>query len=938
MIWPLHNSYLYSPKFLSFLLISTWISIIPESTTNLSCTHPDYDALVELYNQTDGPNWMNNTGWVDGIAGDNCDPCTWFGIDCDANGRVSGIVLTDNGLNGNIPDMDLEFLGVLELGLNQLTGNIPDFSNLPVLEILYCNNNQLTGTIPDFTSLPVLRELILEQNQIEGTIPDFSSLPNLEWVEIGFNQLVGEIPDFTNIPEMYRFRCMNNGLTGNIPDFSNLPVLEILHCANNQLTGTIPDFTSLPVLRELILDQNQIEGTIPNFSGLPNLEWLEVGNNQLVGEIPDFVNSPSMYRFQCMNNDLVGDIPDFTNLPALEIFHCADNLLTGNIPDFSNLPVLRELYVSFNDLTGPIPDLSDITTLDVFYCNSNNLSCFYPDFICDLSVFSSINNSMMPWQGAHANYCVDLSQLGADCEDGNPISENDVIQEDCSCQGVVPCNMSIELAEVDVLCNGDASGEISISIIDGTMPYGIDWNIDIYDGMTTLSSLSANLYTVTVTDDLGCSATVEIEITEPEPLELICLESEAVSTVGGDDGIASITVNGGVEPYHLSYSGPLSGHLDLDAGNQVLENLVAGTYNIEIFDANACSLTCDFEITEPICMMSLSLSANDLSCFDVNDGSILLEIWNGTAPYTINWNVDEFDGQQLLNGLDAGNYQVEVMDAQNCSATAQISLSSVNEISLLVHTIDPLCFGDANGAIIIDTIQGGLPPYEVSFDGVLFEPIADYPYEFSNQSAGNFIIRIQDDNDCIKELEVTIVEPAELLLDLGSDIIIPLGDSVLLQPQLGGMIDSFYWTPTIYIANPQQLSTYVVPRATTTYTLIVFDELGCMNSDEITINVEIPDRNIFIPNVFSPNDDGFNDRFTIYSDGSILEVTDFQVFDRWGNQVFQKKSFLPNGEQNGWDGTIRGEQAPSGVYIYFFEIKGLDGTKQLIKGDILLIQ
>ena len=79
MIWPLHNSYLYSTTFLSFLLISTWISIIPDSTTNLSCTHPDYDALVELYNQTAGTNYMHNTWLLDGIAGFNVALCSGFG-------------------------------------------------------------------------------------------------------------------------------------------------------------------------------------------------------------------------------------------------------------------------------------------------------------------------------------------------------------------------------------------------------------------------------------------------------------------------------------------------------------------------------------------------------------------------------------------------------------------------------------------------------------------------------------------------------------------------------------------------------------------------------------------------------------------------------------------------------------------------------------------
>jgi hypothetical protein len=118
-------------------------------------------SLLELYHSTNGANWKYNEGWN---VTDT--PCSWYGITC-LNGGVSKIVLQDN----------------------QLTGTIPDFTNLSNLEAFWLHKNQLTGTIPDFSTLPKLKELWFHKNQLTGTIPNFSGLPHLESLSLGGNQL-----------------------------------------------------------------------------------------------------------------------------------------------------------------------------------------------------------------------------------------------------------------------------------------------------------------------------------------------------------------------------------------------------------------------------------------------------------------------------------------------------------------------------------------------------------------------------------------------------------------------------------------------------------------------------------------------------------------------------------------------------------------------------
>lgn len=414
------------------------------------CTHPDYAALVALYNSTDGPNWTDNSGWADGAAGIDCDPCGWYGVSCDENDRVICIDLDGipdcsndaeggNNLIGILPtEFDaLPFLEGLFLSENGLSGTIPDFANLPNLTHFYCRSNGLDGSIPDFSNLPNLSYFGCENNQLIGNIPDFLNLPNLGFFSCANNQLTGNIPDFSNLSKLSYFGCEFNQLVGSIPDFSNLPNLEVISCNNNQLSGEIPDFSSLPALRVIFCGSNQLSGGIPDFTDISNLELLFLDNNQLSGSIPDFDNLTNLENLSCYNNQLSGIIPNFINLPNLKFFLCFNNQLSGSIPDFTNLTNL-ELFSCFeNQLSGSIPDFSNSPNLQYFDAKSNQLSGCFPDWICTTESVFLDNNPALPWNGDKNNFCNGIPQIGAPCDDGNPQTTGEEILADCSC-GVAP--------------------------------------------------------------------------------------------------------------------------------------------------------------------------------------------------------------------------------------------------------------------------------------------------------------------------------------------------------------------------------------------------------------------------------------------------------------------------------------------------------------------
>ncbi|KAA3662158.1 MAG: hypothetical protein DWQ04_14265 [Chloroflexi bacterium] len=364
---------------------------------NSSIPEAECETLVTLYNNTDGSNWINNANWNPIKS-----PCFWYGVYCN-NGRVEALSLSDNQLDGTIPDISalsslihldlssnqlsgpipnlssLSNLVNLQLDDNQLSGTIPNLSNLTSLQTLFLYRNQLSGPTPDISNLTNLQQVLLSYNQLSGTIPNFYGLPNLRSLSINSNQLTGSIPDISTLPNLSRLSLGHNQLSGSIPDFSTSPNLNSLYLSDNQLTGTIPNLSPLPNLLSLGLSKNQLSGLIPDLSTVPNLTFLDLGQNQLTGSIPNLSTLTSLRRIYLNSNQLSGPIPDLNTLTDLETIHFYDNLLSGPIPDFSSLTNLRSVKLDNNQLNGSIPNLSSLSNLLILSLHNNQISGTIPN-------------------------------------------------------------------------------------------------------------------------------------------------------------------------------------------------------------------------------------------------------------------------------------------------------------------------------------------------------------------------------------------------------------------------------------------------------------------------------------------------------------------------------------------------------------------------------
>ena len=232
---------------------------------------------------------------------------------------------------------------------------------------------------------------------------------------------------------------------------------------------------------------------------------------------------------------------------------------------------------------------------------------------------------------------------------------------------------------------------------------------------------------------------------------------------------------------------------------------------------------------------------------------------------------------------------------------------------------------------MLDDVTGGQLPYLYSFNGGAFAPIN----QFGFLGAGEYEVVVQDINGCESSAQIIIDNPSELLVELGDNITIGLGDTIDLAPQIVGAYDSIRWSSCPDTCDTPSIE--IGPINTTQYSITLIDGNGCVATDDITVFVE-KGREVFIPNVFAPEGSGANDHFWVFAGQEARIVHEFRVFNRWGEEVFSHFNFDPKIQtsQNGWDGRFRNRNMNPQVFVYFVDIEYIDGRREILRGDVAL--
>jgi gliding motility-associated-like protein len=507
-----------------------------------------------------------------------------------------------------------------------------------------------------------------------------------------------------------------------------------------------------------------------------------------------------------------------------------------------------------------------------------------------------------------------------------------------SLQITQPDVLSLNLNQTGALCNNTATGSALVAgIFYGPTPanpanFTYLWNSS--PAQTTANAtglMGGQTYSVTITDPAGCVATQSIAIGNPPPIDIFVVATQNASCFDGKDGTASVGANGGSPPYAFVWSPGASGQTGPEA-----IGLTAGTFGVTVTDAQGCSNATTAIVGQPT-ELKLGFSFKAVACFGGKDGAATAIPSGGTAPYIVSWSTGQ--GGFLIDALQTGLYSATVTDAKGCSVESDILVPQPQlPIIASFTTQDVSCHGGADGSATFET-YGGTPLYSYSLDGVNYY---GSPRIFG-LLPGEYNVFIRDANGCeyISD-DVLIGEPDPLVVDLGPNITVDAGQVVQLSANVthsNGAL-TYIWESI----SPDSLTCYDCPETSTlralfnpaTFRLTVIDENGCEGEDIIRILVS-KDLPILVPTAFSPNGDGVNDRLLVHGRPG-TRVFLFQVFDRWGELVYDARNFPVNDPDIGWDGFFKGQLMNGGAFIWYAEVIFEDGSQGAFKGTTTLIR
>jgi len=481
----------------------------------------------------------------------------------------------------------------------------------------------------------------------------------------------------------------------------------------------------------------------------------------------------------------------------------------------------------------------------------------------------------------------------------------------------------------------------SVGSFDFRWPSG---TADFSTNTSTETGLARGAVTVEVTDGL-CFEEFADTILSPEDFEVELLVTP-VTCNGLVDGAATVVISGGTPGYDYSWSvAP-----DTDS---IVSGISAGMGTLDISDANGCSPgTQTFTVAQPD-PLTLSIdpvqTTQDVRCAGDRNGRVGVFVSSvnnnelAMNPYTWSGNVAGPE-ETLARDLGPGTYSVTVTDVEGCQDSVNFTIGEPEPIVFSVLPIEePLCFGQTT-PVLIDTAFGGTSngiedfSFSVNNDGFRI-PVGQTGTAF----AGDVVVSVFDSVGCSAEQTFSINQPPQIIIDLADEIIIELGDSLTrLNPLISpaGDVYEYLWTPGEFLSSDSVRNPFVVPFSDVDYTFRATNSNGCQAFADIFVEVDA-NRNVYIPNVFSPNRDGRNEDFRIFACQGVQRVLSVDIFDRWGGLLFSENSFDPNCLDGIklWDGMGQnGKPVNPGVFVYIIEVEFLDNVKLLYRGDITVLR
>ncbi len=316
------------------------------------------------------------------------------------------------------------------------------------------------------------------------------------------------------------------------------------------------------------------------------------------------------------------------------------------------------------------------------------------------------------------------------------------------------------VSQTNVSCNGGTNGAATITTSGGAGSNTYSWSPPPGAGQGTVSvtGLSAQTYTCTITDANSCTKTQTVNITAPSAITSSVVSQTNVACNGGTTGAATITSSGGTGTKTYSWS-PAPG---AGQGTVSVSGLSAQTYTCTITDANSCTKTQTVNITAPSAITSSVVSQTNVACNGGTTGATTITTSGGAGSNTYSWSPAPGAGQGTVSvsGLSAQTYTCTITDANSCTKTQTVNITSPSAItSSVISSTNVSCNGGSNGAATI-TASGGTG--SLTYDWTPGNPTGDGTVSVSGLTAGTWTCTITDANSCTKTQTVNITAPAAL--------------------------------------------------------------------------------------------------------------------------------------------------------------------------------
>lgn len=373
-------------------------------------------------------------------------------------------------------------------------------------------------------------------------------------------------------------------------------------------------------------------------------------------------------------------------------------------------------------------------------------------------------------------------------------------------------SFDVNLDVRNIVCNGQTNGQISAMVMGGSAPYTYRWS----NGGTVavIANLGVATYTVTVTDQSGCTAIKSASITQPNAITATI--AATMTSCGTANGTATVTAGGGTPGYTYLWTNAST--------TASISGLGAGGYTVTVTDSRGCTATASTNITAST-TLDASGTVTNARCNGGNTGGIALTVTGASGTVTYTWNTGATTPS--VSSLTAGNYSVTINDSRNCSVVKQFTVGQPNALAASVSGTMTAC-GSSNGTATA-TASGGTSGYTYRWNtGATTAAI-------TGLAAGTYTVTITDANLCTASASITITPSTALSVNVTTTAVRCNGaatGAAVATPSGGAQPYTYSWsngtTVVSTVANPSGLTAG-------NYLLTVNDAVGCSNSQVVTI-------------------------------------------------------------------------------------------------------